>query len=140
VDVQTDEPSASFRFEDDGLQFVTPKALWSVGYDEQENVRDSIRSRHQATKFVPVAEGRPLPASPALPARLAEELAVIQGSFSAVVQHGSRKGLSPEGVESPEPRTEATREEDHINGVRRIAIAAGTMMGPILAGGAHSTQ
>ena len=39
VDVQTNEPSKPFRFEDDGLRLVTPDALWSVGYDEQENVR-----------------------------------------------------------------------------------------------------
>jgi hypothetical protein len=39
VDVRTNEPSQPFEFEDDGLKIVTPEALWSVGYDDQENVR-----------------------------------------------------------------------------------------------------
>lgn len=39
VSVRTNEPSEPFEFEDDGLELVTPEALWSVGYDEQENVR-----------------------------------------------------------------------------------------------------
>jgi hypothetical protein len=39
VDVLTNEPSEPFEFDDAGLRLVTPNALWSVGYDEQENVR-----------------------------------------------------------------------------------------------------
>lgn len=39
VDVATNEPSEPFPFEDNGLQLVTPDALWSVGYDEHEYVR-----------------------------------------------------------------------------------------------------
>lgn len=39
VDVVTNEPSDPFEFDDAGLRLVTPDALWSVGYDEQENVR-----------------------------------------------------------------------------------------------------
>jgi hypothetical protein len=39
VDLGTGQPSEPFRFEVDGLKLVTPEALWSVGYDEQENVR-----------------------------------------------------------------------------------------------------
>jgi hypothetical protein len=39
VDVVTNEPSDAFEFDDAGLRLVTPDALWSVGYDEQENVR-----------------------------------------------------------------------------------------------------
>jgi hypothetical protein len=40
VNVQTNEASEPFAFEGDGLQLVSPEALWSVGYDEDnENVR-----------------------------------------------------------------------------------------------------
>ena len=39
VNVGTNEASEPFEFEDQGLRLVTPDALWSVGYDEQENVR-----------------------------------------------------------------------------------------------------
>jgi DNA-binding beta-propeller fold protein YncE len=39
VDVTTNEPSAPFEFADHGLRLVTCEALWSVGYDEQNNVR-----------------------------------------------------------------------------------------------------
>jgi DNA-binding beta-propeller fold protein YncE len=34
VDVGTNEPSAPFAFEDDGLRLAAPDALWSVGYDD----------------------------------------------------------------------------------------------------------
>jgi hypothetical protein len=37
--VGTNEPSAPFAFEDDGLRLAAPDALWSVGYDDQEHVR-----------------------------------------------------------------------------------------------------
>jgi hypothetical protein len=39
VSVLTNEPSDPFEFDDSGLRLVTPDSLWSVGYDEQENVR-----------------------------------------------------------------------------------------------------
>jgi hypothetical protein len=39
LNVQTNVASEPFAFEDDGLQLVSPEALWSVGYDEDENVR-----------------------------------------------------------------------------------------------------
>jgi len=39
VDVRTNEPSDPFHFEDAGLQLVSSEVLWSVGYDERENVR-----------------------------------------------------------------------------------------------------
>jgi hypothetical protein len=39
IHVPTNESSEPFRFEDDGLKLVSPTALWSVGYDEQEYVR-----------------------------------------------------------------------------------------------------
>jgi hypothetical protein len=39
VDVLTNEPSEPFEFDNAGLRLVTADALWSVGYDEQENVR-----------------------------------------------------------------------------------------------------
>jgi hypothetical protein len=39
VDVGTNEPSEPFEFDDQGLRLVTPEALWSVGYDEQEQAR-----------------------------------------------------------------------------------------------------
>lgn len=39
VDVFTNEPSDPYEFDDRGLRLVTPEALWSVGYDEQEHVR-----------------------------------------------------------------------------------------------------
>ena len=39
VDVLTNEPSDPFEFDDSGLRLVSPDALWSVGHDEQENVR-----------------------------------------------------------------------------------------------------
>jgi hypothetical protein len=39
VDVFTNEPAEPFEFNDAGLRLVTADALWSVGYDEQENVR-----------------------------------------------------------------------------------------------------
>ncbi len=41
VDVLTNEPSDPFRFGDDGLDLVTPEALWAVNYDDQQNVRVS---------------------------------------------------------------------------------------------------
>lgn len=41
VDARTNEPSEPFEFGDDALRLVTPEALWSVGYDEQEHVRVS---------------------------------------------------------------------------------------------------
>jgi len=39
VNVGTNEASEPFEFDDQGLRLVTPDALWSVGYDERENVR-----------------------------------------------------------------------------------------------------
>jgi hypothetical protein len=39
VDVRTNEPSQPFELETDGLKIATPDALWSVDYDEQQNVR-----------------------------------------------------------------------------------------------------
>jgi TolB protein len=39
VDVATNEPSQPFALDTAGLKIVTPEALWSVDYDEQENVR-----------------------------------------------------------------------------------------------------
>jgi hypothetical protein len=39
VDFWTNEASEPFEFEDQGLRLVSPDALWSVGYDERENVR-----------------------------------------------------------------------------------------------------
>ncbi|MEX0832419.1 MAG: hypothetical protein WD276_00890 [Actinomycetota bacterium] len=39
VDVRTNKASEPFRFRDTGLALVTSQGLWSVGYDEQENVR-----------------------------------------------------------------------------------------------------
>jgi hypothetical protein len=39
VDLTTNEVSRQFRFEDWGLRLVTPDSLWSVGYDEQLDVR-----------------------------------------------------------------------------------------------------
>ena len=39
VDVRTNEPSEPFEFEDEGLRLVTPDAVWSVGYDKQQDVR-----------------------------------------------------------------------------------------------------
>lgn len=39
VNGHTNEMSEPFPFDADGLQFVSADALWSVGYDEQENVR-----------------------------------------------------------------------------------------------------
>jgi DNA-binding beta-propeller fold protein YncE len=41
VDALTNEPSQPFDLAADGLKIVTPEALWSVGYDEQQNVRVS---------------------------------------------------------------------------------------------------
>lgn len=41
VDVRTNEPSQPFELAADGLKIVTPDGLWSVGYDEQQNVRVS---------------------------------------------------------------------------------------------------
>jgi hypothetical protein len=41
VDARTNEPSEPFEFGDDALRLVTPEALWSVGYDDQEHVRVS---------------------------------------------------------------------------------------------------
>ena len=44
VDVSTNQPSPPFAFDDatvrhKGLRLVTPEALWSVGYDDQDDVR-----------------------------------------------------------------------------------------------------
>jgi hypothetical protein len=39
VDVRTNEPSKPFEFGGRGLRLVTPDALWSVDYDEDEHVR-----------------------------------------------------------------------------------------------------
>lgn len=39
VNIETSEVSEPFSFDDHGLALVTPLALWSVGYDEQEHVR-----------------------------------------------------------------------------------------------------
>jgi hypothetical protein len=39
VDIRTNEPSEPFEFDDHGLRLVTPEALWSVGYDEQQSVQ-----------------------------------------------------------------------------------------------------
>jgi DNA-binding beta-propeller fold protein YncE len=39
VNVLTNEPSEPFEFDDPGLRLVTPGGLWSVGYNEQQNVR-----------------------------------------------------------------------------------------------------
>lgn len=39
VDTPTNEASEPFELEDLGLVLVTPEALWSVDYDEQEHVR-----------------------------------------------------------------------------------------------------
>jgi hypothetical protein len=39
VDVATNAPSEPFALDVEGLKIVTPEALWSVDYDEQENVR-----------------------------------------------------------------------------------------------------
>lgn len=41
VDVATNEPSQPFELEADGLKIVSPDALWSVDYDEQQHVRVS---------------------------------------------------------------------------------------------------
>jgi DNA-binding beta-propeller fold protein YncE len=38
VDVGTNEVSRSFTFQDNGLQLVTPEALWSVGYAQNGDV------------------------------------------------------------------------------------------------------
>jgi hypothetical protein len=41
VSVLTNEPSEPFEFDDHGLAFVARDALWSVGYDEEEQLRVS---------------------------------------------------------------------------------------------------
>lgn len=39
VDLSTNDPGEPFAFDDDGLRLVSPQALWSVGYDDQLDVR-----------------------------------------------------------------------------------------------------
>lgn len=57
VDPQTNEVMEPFPFDDEGLQFVSPEALWSVGYDEKTNVRVT---RFDPTTLEAVVQSEPI--------------------------------------------------------------------------------
>jgi DNA-binding beta-propeller fold protein YncE len=57
VDIGTNEPSEPFVLDTAGLKIVTPAALWSVDYDEQENVRVT---RFDSTTLAVAARSAPI--------------------------------------------------------------------------------
>jgi glutamine cyclotransferase len=57
VDPVTDQPSEPFTFQDDGLRVVTADSLWSVGYDQNENV---VVTRFDPDSLRPVVRSAPI--------------------------------------------------------------------------------